>query len=194
MFWLTHTTRPGIVPAQLALFSIRQGMRNLLPRDSSCQTSFILIPAGYEKLSWGQGEHLPNKLKRKNGRVLKACRPGKAPALHTLFLIRQGSESLPAMDRPCPIHFLYKRHGKPKQQALSDSEQQAQSGSKPQTRSGETTRFQFVITKRLCYHAQYETEPETDTAVQVLTWRMAVIHQQVRTRGNGCPEFIREGS
>ena len=110
-------------------------MKSFLHRNGSCLTSFILIPAGYEKLSWGQGEHLPNKLKRKNGRASKACRPGKAPALHTLFLIRQGSESLPAKERSCPIHFLYKRHGKPKQQALSDSEQQALSDSGQQALS-----------------------------------------------------------
>ena len=177
MFWLTHTTRPGIVPAQLALFSIRQGMRNLLPRDSSCQTSIILIPAGYEKLSWGQGEHLPNKLKRKNGRVLKACRPGKAPALHTLCLIRQGSASQPAKDRSCPIHFFFllaweaQAASAIRQRAASAIRQRAAGAIRQQTTNAirESTRFQFVITKRLCYHAQYETEPETDTAVQVLT-------------------------
>ena len=42
---------PGlVVPAHLAIFSLRQGVRSFLPWNSSCLTSFILNPAGYEKL------------------------------------------------------------------------------------------------------------------------------------------------
>ena len=40
----------GLLLPNLPFFSLRQGVKSFLNRNGSCLTSFILIPAGYEKL------------------------------------------------------------------------------------------------------------------------------------------------
>ena len=79
----------GMAPASLALFSIRQGMRSLLPRNSSCPLALFLILAGSEKLL-ALGWLLPHKLYSHSGRSQEAKRLHNTPAPQALFPFRQG--------------------------------------------------------------------------------------------------------
>ena len=90
----------GRAPAEQAYKERRQGRESELGRENPCRASLYGKKAGEEKLV-GQGESLPSKLIRKEGRGEKACWAGRAPAEQAYKERRQGWGSLLGRETWC---------------------------------------------------------------------------------------------
>ena len=99
----------GRTPAEQAYKERWQGGESKLGRESPCRASLYGKRAGEEKLV-GQGERLPDKLIRKEGRGGKACWAGRAPAEQAYMERRQGRRSLLGRESPCRASYRFGRH------------------------------------------------------------------------------------